>query len=426
MERIIISQFAGLNEVTLETAPIMVLIGPPASGKSISAKLLYFFREIGSRLSAAATDSRNVDEYRAECRKRFCRYFPAESWGDAGFSITYKIKNQHVSITYTPREGKLGEELVELSWSEFYESALARIAERRRGFHKATTESEPEKLEEANRRLREEIGAEIDQTLGNAGRFQQIFIPAGRAFFAVVQASIFRTLESGQDLDPFLVAFGAFLEESKGLLVDRGFFGSGKKNFKDWGVFRTAMGNILRAEFVRMRKQDFFRHVDGRQVRLAQASSGQQEALPLLLVLARFLSLSHPSGRAVYIEEPEAHLFPTTQRQIVELMAQAYRARHQQMSVVVTTHSPYILTALNNLLQAGQQYGKASKTAIEKLEKIVPRSRSLNPGEVVAYALSDGKARSIIASDTKLIDAAMIDEVSTQIAVEFDRLLWDV
>ena len=58
MERIIISQFAGLNEVTLETGPIMVLIGPPASGKSISAKLLYFFREIGSRLSAAATDGR--------------------------------------------------------------------------------------------------------------------------------------------------------------------------------------------------------------------------------------------------------------------------------------------------------------------------------------------------------------------------------
>ena len=49
MEKISISGFGGIKEATLETAPIMVLIGEQATGKSIVAKLLYFFRYLGSR-----------------------------------------------------------------------------------------------------------------------------------------------------------------------------------------------------------------------------------------------------------------------------------------------------------------------------------------------------------------------------------------
>jgi predicted ATPase len=116
----------------------------------------------------------------------------------------------------------------------------------------------------------------------------------------------------------------------------------------------------LRANLLRIEKQDLLEFEDGRRVKLAQASSGQQEILPLLLLLARFFSLRLARGRAVYIEEPEAHLFPSTQKLVVELMARSFRARSGEMSLVITTHSPYILTSVNNLLQAGQVYSKAS------------------------------------------------------------------
>jgi ABC-type cobalamin/Fe3+-siderophores transport system ATPase subunit len=428
MEKIVISQFAGLDEVSLETGSVLVLIGPQATGKSVTAKLLYFFREIGSRLYSAVIDGRSVEEYRTECRKRFCRYFPPDNWGTKSFSIKYKINTHVLSVAYCITEGKSAEESLEVSLSAFYGTTLARFSERRQLLLAGAAEGDSEKRDALMKQLRQELNDALDQALGSWSKFQQIFIPAGRAFFSLVQASVFRTLESGQDLDPFLVSFGAFLEESKGVLFDKRERRVFKKPItqKTRPTWLKTWAKILRADFTREKKRDFFEYPDGRHVRLAQASSGQQEALPLLLALARFKILSHVSGRAIYIEEPEAHLFPATQREIVELMAETFRAREKEMCVVVTTHSPYILTALNNLLQAGQRYSKADDALAAKLGQIVPKSRSLNPGEVVAYTLENGGARSIITPETKLIDASIIDEVSTQIAVEFDRLLWDV
>ena len=43
-EFIRISNFGGIKEMEMELKPINVIIGPQASGKSVTAKLLYFFK----------------------------------------------------------------------------------------------------------------------------------------------------------------------------------------------------------------------------------------------------------------------------------------------------------------------------------------------------------------------------------------------
>ncbi len=93
------------------------------------------------------------------------------------------------------------------------------------------------------------------------------------------------------------------------------------------------------------------------------------------------------------------------------------------MSLVITTHSPYILTSINNLLQAGKLYGAADPPTKRKLNQILPESNSFKPGEVAFYALEDGHAKSILDPETGLIDATAIDQVSDDIAVQFDELL---
>jgi hypothetical protein len=125
----------------------------------------------------------------------------------------------------------------------------------------------------------------------------------------------------------------------------------------------------------------------------------------------------------VYIEEPEAHLFPSTQKRLIELMAQVFRAWDGNMLLVLTTHSPYILTSVNNLLQAGRLYSDVSDKEFMRLNRIIPRNRTFNPGEVGFYALEDGKAKSIVDGETGLIDADVIDQVSNDIAIQFDQLL---
>lgn len=54
----------------------------------------------------------------------------------------------------------------------------------------------------------------------------------------------------------------------------------------------------------------------------------------------------------VIIEEPEAHLYPSLQNKLMEFIA--YFANVNQSSVLITTHSPYILTSVNALYCAGK------------------------------------------------------------------------
>ena len=260
---------------------------------------------------------------------------------------------------------------------------------------------------------------------GPWANFQQLFIPAGRAFFAQFDSSVYATIEEGGVIDPHLASFGRLLKESQVVLERQGFFFDDDRSKKRWSAFRAAFDAILGSQWVREDNQDYLLSSDGRKVRMPQSSSGQQEAFPLLLLLGRFWGLRHTRGRAAYVEEPEAHLFPKTQRDIVGLLARTFRARQDQMRLIVTTHSPYVLSAFNNLLHAGSLYAKADLNEKARLSKIVPEKWTLRPGELLAYSLESGDAKSIMDAETGLVDAQIIDAVSTDLAKEFDRLLWE-
>jgi AAA15 family ATPase/GTPase len=424
MEKICINHFAGLKTVSIETGPITVLIGPQATGKSVTAKLIYFFREIAPQILNAAIEGKSASDFKKEIQNKFCLYFPPDSWPHKNFSVVYENNAQKICVEYIHNEEKPPETSIELTLSAFYEESIAKFGKRFGELSKTVPEGDAPQNAVVRQQFRNEVFKALDQTLGKWSKFQQIFIPAGRAFFSLLKSSIFRTLESGQELDPFLVSFGAFLEESKDVLFERR-LSKDKDNSEGMRAFQKTLSSVMSGTFKRVKREDSLHYSDSRKVRLPQASSGQQEALPLLVILGRFITLSHVSGRSVYIEEPEAHLFPETQRTIVEFMANTFRARQDQMCLVVTTHSPYILTAMNNLLEAGKQFQSNPKAA-EKLEKIIPRSTALYPGEVKAYSIENGVAKSILCKESNLIDAEIIDRVSSEIAVKFDELLENV
>src|SRR5579872_7074494 len=128
METLSIKNFAGLKDVTIEVRPVTGFIGPQASGKSILAKLVYYFREIAVRLPAAIVDGLGK-EYQAECCKRFARYFPVDNTVGSDFQITYSTNRENVSITFNKAEPS-GDGTFSLEWSQFYSSALVKFAAR--------------------------------------------------------------------------------------------------------------------------------------------------------------------------------------------------------------------------------------------------------------------------------------------------------
>jgi len=420
MEKLRINNFAGLKSVELEIPPVLGLIGPQASGKSIIAKLLYFFRQIASRLPNGVLIGQDGPQYKADCLKRFSRYFPIENPELADFEITYVIKDQQVRVKFAKLKGAESPSLG-LEWSNIYDEVLEKRGNQR--IDMVSSSGDFAEFKTAYNALSDDVERDILKALGPCGNFEQIFIPAGRAFFSQVQSTIFTQFAEGESPEPFMAEFGALLERTKSSLELGGYFDPTSGEIAMPDSLQDEIEKILHAQFRRVERQEFLEFTGGRRVKLAQASSGQQEALPLLVLLAQSVLLPHKRGRVVYIEEPEAHLFPSAQKFITELIAQVFRAWEGNMSLVLTTHSPYILTSVNNLLQAEKLYWGASKEAAARLARIIPRMRTFRPGEVAFYALQDGNATSIVNPETSLIEADMIDQVSNDIAIQFDELL---
>jgi hypothetical protein len=90
---------------------------------------------------------------------------------------------------------------------------------------------------------------------------------------------------------------------------------------------------------------------------------------------------------------------------------------------LITTHSPYILTALNNLLLAGKLANKLRGEKKKELFNIVDGDMVLSIKNMQCYSLEDGFSSSIISSENELIESDVIDEVSDDLSCEFDKLL---
>ncbi|MGI0493184.1 AAA family ATPase [Alkalinema pantanalense CENA528] len=425
-ERLLVRNFAGIQNLEIEVKRINVLIGPQASGKSICAKLLFYFKRLIEQYFLAAEINQTQEEVDAHYRGVFEAYFPPESWGKEAFYIRYEISPIFIEINGC----QFGEETFSLKYSDVFSAGFTALRKTvDRAAERVNSQLPSEVLEvwarpALNRSFlkRSWLGS-LPKVIGEEVGFSQLLIPAGRAFFAILQVNIFSFLSSNNSLDPFLREFGAIYENLKDArLGERG--RAEGDNAEIEAEIRRLIEASLCGKHVRERQKDFFESEDGRRINVANSSSGQQETLPLTIVLAALPAMATAkSGQTVYIEEPEAHLFPRAQRSIVELIATVFNYRRNYLQFFITTHSPYVLTALNNLLQAGILYGEAEGEMERQLAQVVPRYKALVQGDLAAYVVENGTARSIISAETGLIDAAVIDSVSNELAIEFDRLL---
>ncbi|MBR5982978.1 MAG: ATP-binding protein [Bacteroidales bacterium] len=117
------------------------------------------------------------------------------------------------------------------------------------------------------------------------------------------------------------------------------------------------------------------------------------------------------------VEEPEQNLFPETQADVLYELLECKNANIRN-KLVISTHSPYILTALNNAMLASDVYSKTGETV-----KSIPLSKMVSFDDVSAYKLEDGKIISITDIQNRLIDASQIDDCSSQINEVFDELM---
>jgi hypothetical protein len=151
-------------------------------------------------------------------------------------------------------------------------------------------------------------------------------------------------------------------------------------------------------------------YIDGSRIAVA--------AQELNEIVDRFTKYDHSD---IYLEEPEENLFPETQYDLVNWLAELLNGERKH-SLFIATHSPYIMSAFNNLIQAGDII-EDSPEKRAKVEQIIGGNRAINYDDVAAFAISDGTVHSIKDDELRLISPSELDTASDNISSVFNQLL---
>jgi energy-coupling factor transporter ATP-binding protein EcfA2 len=430
MRKLTVKNFSVIKEAELEFGKITVLIGPQASGKSVLCKLAYF---LSKRLLELAVDSisldKSEDEFRNLAVAEFAERFPVRVPG-AAYNIEFDAGNYSVSI-FGHVANNVGASALGLDQDAFvnFEFSTQFITL----YTAMTHQSQNGQSSGASGIVqKDEIWTQLNLLLSGDLVLQSLYAPAGRAFFT--NTSLGFKARRNPDIDPIIDEFAAEIAWG------RPWRHVGQVTAGDdvLDSIKQKMDQIVRGEVKVVGSLPRFNAFDGRNLSLSNLSSGTQEMLPLFNVLGRLASDQESreinvkstfdppreivpvrSRQLVYVEEPEANVFPSTQYELVRLFARLTHEPNLDFSWVITTHSPYILTAFNTLIEAWRAGNKPGKR----------EHYWINESDFAAYTIRDGVLIPIFEKEQEgkegsgLIDGDYLDSVSDQLGGQFDKLL---
>lgn len=165
------------------------------------------------------------------------------------------------------------------------------------------------------------------------------------------------------------------------------------------------------------RGENLFRNKDHEYIKLAESATGYQSAIPIVLALKFYTELRRKTKHFI-IEEPELSLYPEAQNKLIEFIVDK-TMNYYDNQTFITTHSPYILSSLNNLLYAGSIYDKHR----DKISSIINPKLILHRNDISAYKLEkDGTASNLISQESPLMMIEKIDSISDSIYNTFYKI----
>jgi predicted ATPase len=437
-----IENFGPVSNLELDLKDILVFIGEQASGKSTIGKAVFFFKSLRDDLSIYFYQCYNknqfdhsVTNFAKQANQKFIKiygsvlHFPEMKLEyHYGSGMEVKIQSsenkQHTDIIFNYFFTDKFRELIERLSQE-----NNNLKQKRTGFSSSQDISKM-KAEEAA--LFEQINNEINLIFNEERDI--LFLPAGRSLITTLSQQRYNIdlgsewnsgdLESETDLikiDYLMQNFISRVDNAK-LIFDQNFddlIRQNIDNFEDNSVeivrlAQEKIKSILKGSYHYYNGTERIYFGDNQSTLINFASSGQQEVIWLLLLV--LLLILNQRKVFLVIEEPEAHLFPIAQKEIIDLIA--LLANQNSNQILLTTHSPYILSSFNNLLYA---HNLGTEKA-ESVAQVVDPHLWIDPDRLDAYILEQGKARSIFDSEMRLIESAEIDKASDIIVDTFNQL----
>lgn len=99
--------------------------------------------------------------------------------------------------------------------------------------------------------------------------------------------------------------------------------------------------------------------------------------------------------------------------------------KKSRSSIVITTHSPYILTAIDDLIMGNDIYtqNQTQTDIIKKLATLLPTNSLINFNDVSSYFFTEnGIIKNILDKETRSVGAEYLDEASERTSRIFNEL----
>ncbi|GAB6962847.1 ATP-binding protein [Prevotella fusca] len=393
-ERLVVKSFGPIRSIDINFRKVNLFIGDQGTGKSCIVKLYSTFRWLEKTL---LTETYSLDYFTkfvdARFKKQLCGY--------------HRIDDFFRNDTYI-----------------LYESALYKFVYAGNAFN----------IEKKNGTI--------------TGLPKIMYVPAER----IILSSAEKKLKTFDGLPASNLTFNQTFWESKERFKDGYSFPFGNLNYK-----YDSLNDISWIEGCDYR------------VRLINASSGIQSALPVCIVsdyLGNIVAsgkerpmsveelqklqketskimenenlsdsvknamLKHLSSRSRYncfvniVEEPELSLFPESQNSMIRLLCKVNNGTTDNM-LLLTSHSPYTLAILNNLVLAYKAYEKGDDNIKRKVAEIVPPEYHIDPESLTAFSLTEAEMenyQSVLSESSGIISKNDLDSVSELIMREFNIL----
>lgn len=130
-------------------------------------------------------------------------------------------------------------------------------------------------------------------------------------------------------------------------------------------------------------------------------------------------SLFKTTNSQFIIEEPEQNLFPEAQRDLVYYFLQKC-LNIEGNRLTLTTHSPYVLYALNNCMMAGLVRDKMEANELSKLKC---NQSKIDPIDISIYEIREGVVRRTIQGEDGLISDNYFDQKMKDLMDDFYLML---
>jgi predicted ATPase len=418
--KLIVKNFGPLNDIEIEVREMVTFIGAQASGKSTIAKLLSIFEDENFRKDEKITfedelKKYNIFSYLSEYTYiEYSKGIVIHKISGFIFKFLYSKKNGAFKINF--RE-KLKKNILEnfSKYKNVEDSKIAKEFELITIIDSLTSKKDIDHTKMLNvfkNSIEEPITGEdfesffkvyeeqLFKKTGISVIYDSTYIPTERNFLHLIAENTLglinnnvqipkHLLESGQDYEKALQK----VKELPLSIIDK------KITYKREG------------------KTSYIYHNETEKVDLLESASGLQSIIPILLLVEYAKSLKGEYNFNFVVEEPELNLYPKAQHELIKYLVK--NCLLERRNLILTTHSPFVLASINNLLLAYEK----GQSKPKEVNKIIKKESWLNPKKFIAYQLKNGKAYKIMNDKLGQIKENMIDTISDEFSDEFDKLL---